>query len=54
MTGERLYRDLVARYPELESWKGRVAFAVNGAIADRCESIPADAEVALLPPVSGG
>lgn len=45
---------LAARVPALESLLARCAIAVNEEFADDDLLIPRDAEVALLPPVSGG
>jgi molybdopterin converting factor subunit 1 len=48
-------RRLLARlYPALAALLEKSAFAVNGEFADEQTRIPAYAEVALLPPVSGG
>jgi len=45
---------LDARYPALAPLWPRLAVAVNGAIAKPDDALPEGAEVALLPPVSGG
>ncbi|HZZ78475.1 MAG TPA: molybdopterin converting factor subunit 1 [Gemmataceae bacterium] len=45
---------LAAQYPQLASLLAKSAFAVNDAYADDATPIPLGAEVALLPPVSGG
>ena len=45
---------LIQRFPHLEGLLGKSAFAVNDEYADDAALIPAGAEVALLPPVSGG
>jgi molybdopterin converting factor small subunit len=45
---------LVARCPVLRSLLERSAIAVNEAFAKDDALIPADAQVAVLPPVSGG
>lgn len=45
---------MAERYPKLVGLLEKSAFAVNDEIAEDDVSIPADAEVALLPPVSGG
>jgi molybdopterin converting factor subunit 1 len=45
---------LVARYPTLAGLLERSALAVNGEFADGAMVVPPGAEVALLPPVSGG
>lgn len=45
---------LIARYPSLERLRGMILVAVNHHYAAPNQVIPADAEVALFPPVSGG
>jgi molybdopterin converting factor subunit 1 len=45
---------LAERVPALEALLARCAIAVNEEFADDGLLIPRDAEVALLPPVSGG
>jgi molybdopterin converting factor subunit 1 len=45
---------LVRRVPALEGFLDRCAMAVNEEFADDHLVVPRDAEVALLPPVSGG
>lgn len=45
---------LAAKCPALASLLTRSALAVNDEFADDEQLAPADAEVALLPPVSGG
>lgn len=45
---------LVARRPELGALIGRAAVALNRAIVPAHTTLEAGAEVALLPPVSGG
>jgi molybdopterin converting factor subunit 1 len=47
-------RALVHRVPELEALLTRCAVAVNEEFAEDDWAVPPDAEVALLPPVSGG
>jgi molybdopterin converting factor subunit 1 len=49
-----LRRRLLARYPNLAGLIEKSAFAVNDELAGDLAPIPANAEVALLPPVSGG
>jgi molybdopterin synthase sulfur carrier subunit len=49
-----LRRDLATRFPALAALAGRVLFAVNAEYADDQTRIPPDAEVACIPPVSGG
>ena len=45
---------LAARVPALESFLPRCAVAVNEEFAEDDAIVPRDADVALLPPVSGG
>ena len=49
-----LRRKLMERYPSLAGLLEKSAFAVNDEFADDAARIPQGAEVALLPPVSGG
>ena len=49
-----LRRELAAACPRLEAILPRCALAVNDEFADDRTPLPARAEVALLPPVSGG
>lgn len=49
-----LERQLVEEYPELGPLWPRLAVAIGGQIVGADDEIPAGAEVALLPPVSGG
>ncbi|MFT5303721.1 MAG: molybdopterin converting factor small subunit [Mariniblastus sp.] len=45
---------LISRFPQASDLVARSAFSVNHEFAvDVCE-LPADAEIALIPPVSGG
>ena len=45
---------LIERYPNLAGLLEKSAVAVNDEFAEDGATIPAGAEVALLPPVSGG
>jgi molybdopterin converting factor subunit 1 len=45
---------LALRYPALTGLLGRSALALNDEIADDRLTLPRQAEIALLPPVSGG
>ena len=45
---------LATKYPNLAGLLMKSALAVNGEFADDATRIPDGAEVALLPPVSGG
>ncbi|HTK74913.1 MAG TPA: MoaD/ThiS family protein [Gemmataceae bacterium] len=47
-------RALAERVPALEAFLPRCAIAVNEEFADDSLAVPRDADVALLPPVSGG
>jgi molybdopterin converting factor subunit 1 len=49
-----LRRTLVAMHPAMAALVERSAVAINNDFADDQHVLPADAEVALLPPVSGG
>jgi molybdopterin converting factor small subunit len=47
-------RALLKQLPKLEQFGPQLRFAVNSAYADEETEIPANAEVACIPPVSGG
>jgi len=49
-----LRRELAAQVPELANLLPHVMFAINQEYAADATTIPADAEVACIPPVSGG
>jgi molybdopterin converting factor subunit 1 len=49
-----LRRRLAAEHPPLARLLPRCAVAVDGEFADDSQMLPPSAEVALLPPVSGG
>jgi molybdopterin converting factor subunit 1 len=49
-----LRRHLVSLYPNLAGLLEKSAFAVNDELAEDEARIPIGAEIALLPPVSGG
>lgn len=53
-TVEDLRRHLEERFPELARHWPRLAVAVDGELAAADAELPSGAEVALLPPVSGG
>jgi molybdopterin converting factor subunit 1 len=53
-TVAELRRRLAAEVPALAGLLARSAFGVNNEFAEDDQPIPAAAEVALLPPVSGG
>ena len=44
----------IARAPQLEKWRQHARVAVNQSYASDDEIVPANAEIALIPPVSGG
>lgn len=49
-----LRRSIMQQHPQAAGLLAKSAFAVNGEFADDAMQIPDGAEVALLPPVSGG
>ncbi|MBI1832429.1 MAG: molybdopterin converting factor subunit 1 [Planctomycetes bacterium] len=49
-----LRRRLATRFPQIADLVKKSAIAVNDEFADDAAAIPRGAEVALLPPVSGG
>jgi len=49
-----LRRRLVQRVPRLAALAGRLVFAVDREYADDAMKIPPGADVACIPPVSGG
>ncbi len=49
-----LRRRLIDEFPKIAGLLEKSAFAINDEFADDAAPIPAAAEVALLPPVSGG
>lgn len=49
-----LRRELFQQFPAVESLAGQLLVAVNGEYAGDDAAIPAGAEVACFPPVSGG
>ena len=53
-TAGDLRRRLAEAHPALAGLLERSALAVNDEFADDALALPLDAEVALLPPVSGG
>jgi len=50
----RLRRRLVEELPELSELIGRAVFAIDTEYASDVEEITPDADVACIPPVSGG
>jgi molybdopterin converting factor subunit 1 len=50
----QLRRRLAVEVPQLSGLVGQVMFAINTEYAGDAERIPAGAEVAIIPPVSGG
>jgi molybdopterin converting factor subunit 1 len=53
-TVAELRRRLAEQQPRLTELLGRSALAINEEFAEESATVPAGAEVALLPPVSGG
>ena len=53
-TVERLRRRLASEYPPLGSLVEQATFAINAEYATGTTKIPEQAEVACIPPVSGG
>jgi sulfur-carrier protein len=53
-TAGDLRRELAAKVPALATLLERSAVAVGGEFAENDQPLSADAEIALLPPVSGG
>jgi molybdopterin converting factor subunit 1 len=49
-----LWELLVARYPRLAGYTGRILYAVNQEFGTRETELHAGDEVAFVPPVSGG
>jgi molybdopterin converting factor subunit 1 len=49
-----LWELLVARYPKLAGYTGRILYAVNQEFGTRETELHHDDEVAFVPPVSGG
>ena len=45
---------LEGRYPELVTWRTKLAFAVDMAYVKTGHQLDANDELALIPPVSGG
>jgi len=45
---------LIQQAPQLESMAGHFKFAINAAYASDSDIVPENAEVACIPPVSGG
>lgn len=54
LSAKELRRHLVETVPKLTDLLPRCAVAVNNEFAEEDTPIPANAEVAVLPPVSGG
>ena len=54
LDAEKLWGQLVERWPGLEVHRADTRLARNGAYAEAGEFFAADDEVALIPPVSGG
>jgi len=54
LTVEAMLQQLIETYPELQSIRGSLLVAVDNEYVTAESTIPADAEVACFPPVSGG
>lgn len=53
-TVENLIAELACRYPAAQPLLARSVCAVGDSIVDRAKPLQAGAEIALIPPVSGG
>ncbi|MFQ3679447.1 MAG: MoaD/ThiS family protein [Pseudanabaenaceae cyanobacterium] len=53
-TVQAVQAQAIAQYPGLIPWVPHLRYAVNGQWAEPGDTVPPNAEVALLPPVSGG
>ena len=53
-TVAEVWEAAIARAPELSKWRRHTRVAVNQSYASDDETVPAGAEIALIPPVSGG
>ena len=53
-TVAKLRRSLAAKLPAISELLSRCAIAINGNYADDDSAIPLGAELAVIPPVSGG
>jgi molybdopterin converting factor small subunit len=53
-TGETLFENLAALYPDLRKWKQSVRIAVNLNYEQFSRELHAGDEVSFIPPVSGG
>lgn len=49
-----LRRSMVERYPQLAPLAPHILFAIGSSYADDATKIPVNADVACIPPVSGG
>ena len=49
-----LWDAAIARAPQLKKWRRHARVAVNQSYASDADIVPADAEIAFIPPVSGG
>jgi molybdopterin converting factor subunit 1 len=54
MTVAGIRQSLAARFPEMADMFSRCAIAINAEYADDDAPIPLNAELAVIPPVSGG
>ena len=53
-TASELLAELQQRYPDLQPWKNRIACAIGDSLLAPNSPLHDQAEVALIPPVSGG
>lgn len=53
-TIRQLKNALVDRYPDLQEIVDRSAFSINQEYANDEQEVPDDAEIGMIPPVSGG
>ncbi len=54
-TTTAIFESVVERHPELGSWSGVIAFAIDQEVVGPEDAIPSDTSIVdVLPPVSGG
>jgi molybdopterin converting factor subunit 1 len=51
---DELWQELEQRFPGMDSWRATCRLAVNHEYHESGQCISPDAEVGLIPPVSGG
>lgn len=54
LTIAELLAEVFDRWPALEAWNSSLLLAINCNYVKRDEVIPAESEVAFMPPVQGG